>query len=309
MPARKTTEEIDNLIKNRPICRKEPYVGYDTIILWQCLQCTNQWRASPNNIISKGSGCPVCSVTASGKRKSLNQYPRVEQILKKKYLKLISPFTRVIDRHTVQCVNCCQQRQVLLNNIVNKKYSKCPYCSGLQKLTNEVIDSRLKENKSLIVRIGDVVNARQKIQWKCNNGHLFNAGPDSILNKKVGCSRCNRKGVYSDRYFFRHPNAKILPGVLYLLEFTNNGNRYIKVGITRHNTAHRMRGLSKLENLKIISAKPMTLYEAFQAEQHILKVFTTTEILLQDRFAGHTECFMYSRAVIDYFNLNLGVVP
>jgi hypothetical protein len=299
MPARKTTEQIDQMIENRLLCRVEDYKGYDTIILWKCNICSNEWKASPNNIISKGSGCPDCGQIKAGKQKSLGQYSRVQEALKSKNLRLLTPFTRVIDKHSVQCVECEHIRSVSLNDIVSKPLGKCPQCSGLLRLTNEKVDIRLSDHNRMIKRVGDVVNATTKIEWQCNNGHNWFSTPDSVLNQQSGCRYCRRghgKGLQFRHILAKDPNAKNMYSIFYVLQFTDTKQRmdsFIKVGVTTSSIVERFRPFQYRDfTYTILKTVEGPLIQSLRLEQEALTSLREYTMDLKSvKFGGKTECF------------------
>jgi very-short-patch-repair endonuclease len=75
------------------------------------------------------------------------------------------------------------------NNIVNNH--GCPKCGGNLRLTNEVIDIRLKDSNRDIERIGNYINKTTKIKWKClKDEHIWETEPRNILIRKNGCPIC-----------------------------------------------------------------------------------------------------------------------
>lgn len=59
-----TNKEVDQRLIGRNIKRLENYININTVILWQCLlqECNHKWKATPDNIINKHTGCPNCCV-------------------------------------------------------------------------------------------------------------------------------------------------------------------------------------------------------------------------------------------------------
>lgn len=57
------------------------------------------------------------------------------------------------------------------------------------KLTQDIVNERLSNNKRGVDMIGDYVNARTKTMFKCLEGHQWLATPDSVLRGN-GCPHC-----------------------------------------------------------------------------------------------------------------------
>ncbi len=92
--------------------------------------------------------------------------------------------------------NECEHIWVARPNDVIRKKSKCPKCSTQLKLTNEIVDQKLKEHgrDHLIERYDDIKGAHKYNLWKCkkqNCLHVWKAVPNNILNCNTGCPKCN----------------------------------------------------------------------------------------------------------------------
>lgn len=294
---RLTESDIDSKIDGRGIIRLGSYVNYDTTIEWQCTTCHHRWMASPNNIV-RGTGCPICSELIKGRVKRLGQHDRVISILTNKHLVLQSPYTRIIDKHTIECVLCDHTWEVRLNDIVNNG-TGCPSCAGLVKLTNGVIDRRLIADDRCIVRVGDTVNASTKIEWRCQHGHHWYATPDSVLNLRSGCPICGRVGFASHLYFKRNPHKRDIPGLLYFVEGEYSNRRFVKIGITEKDVVRRFAGNIKKYQIREIATRALTLYEAYQLEQEILHKYIDRSYQPSDDFDGKTECLEYDPKIIE----------
>lgn len=72
---------------------------------------------------------------------------------------------------------------------------KCPKCVGRSPWTNSKVDEILRSNNRQIVRIGEVVNNRIPIKWKCMNQDCngeWSASIDGVINKQTGCRKCSK---------------------------------------------------------------------------------------------------------------------
>lgn len=297
MPAKRTPEQIDEAVKGRPLTRVGEYRNYDTKIEWKCHQCDNIWEATPNNVITKGSGCPTCGDITKGKKKSAGQKDRITQHLTFERIELVTPYTRISDNHTFKCQTCSHTWTTALNNLVNAK-SGCPACVGLNRLTNESIDQRLVRQGRKITRMTDAVNATTKIQWKCDKDHVWKATPDSVLNAGAGCSRCNRLGFQTAAYFKRNPHKRTAVGTLYLISCSDGCNRFLKVGITEGTATQRYRSQLQRLHVEIIAEVPMLLGQAFEYEQQFLRRWAKMSYVPVVTFGGKTECLTYQQEII-----------
>jgi hypothetical protein len=92
---------------------------------------------------------------------------------------------------------------------------------------------------------------------------------------------------------------------MYLVEGEFSNKKFLKIGITQRTVKIRFSRDSKY-NIKEIASRTLTLYEAFQLEQEILKKYNSYRVRLDDEFDGKTECLCYSKQIIvdivlDYF--------
>ena len=298
MPKKKTTEDIKKIIEHRPIHLIGIYIGYDSKTTWECNTCGNQWLATPNNIISKNSGCPVCSNVQKGKSKSIGQLYRVNSLLDTKQIMLLSPYTRIVDNHEVCCYVCKYEWNTPLNTILNND-SGCPRCAGLTKQTNEIVDLRLVNDNRNVYRIGNYINASTKISWRCEHNHKWEATPDSVLNLKSGCPICGSLGNPGKLYFEKHPHKRDTLGVLYLVEGIYQDTKFIKIGITERTTRRRFAGDIKQYQIKEIASKNLPMHEAYIIEQKILRQYIKQISILPKGFGGRTECLIYDEDIIN----------
>lgn len=298
MATKVTAEEIDKRVGgiHTSIRRVGEYKNYDTRIEWKC-DCGHTWEATPNNIISKKSGCPVCALVTMGKKKSSGQADRVVSILAERGIYTKQHYTKVTARYDFGCNKCGHEWQTTMNCVVNSG-SGCPKCAGLAKMTNTDVDARLLAESRPITRVGEYVNATTKIQWKCHKCQgVWEASPDSVLNNNTsGCAVCGRLGTLSRKYFERNPQKRDVMGYVYLVEGEYNNIRFLKVGITEHTVEKRFSADGKY-NIKMIHAKQLPLGEAYEIEQMLLQRHITSLYKPSENFGGKTECLVYNETI------------
>jgi len=66
--ASKTTSSYIEELEGRSIEVLSEYVGNKALVLHKCTVCNHEWKARPNNVLSKDSGCPNCALAASTSR-------------------------------------------------------------------------------------------------------------------------------------------------------------------------------------------------------------------------------------------------
>ena len=180
-----TNKIVDKKILKRKIKRVDDYTGNHSKINWLCLICNHVWVAMPYSILSGNAGCPKCA----------NQLRLTDQIidqrLKNRKIIRLDNCINSSTKYRWQCTICSNIWSTKPNAIFNG--TGCPKCAGLIRLTNEIIDEFLqKENK--IIRVGNYINSRTKIQFKClidGCHHIWGAAPSSIIHAKTGCPKCS----------------------------------------------------------------------------------------------------------------------
>lgn len=66
----------------------------------------------------------------------------------------------------------------------------CAVCAKRPKIDNELVDERLRGRS--IVRLGEYVNARTPLEFKCLEcDDEFKSYPDAVMNKMTGCPACS----------------------------------------------------------------------------------------------------------------------
>ena len=166
-----TNNDIDTKLNDRSIRRIGDYQGFDIPLMWGCKVCNHQWSSSPNGVLTKQSGCPVCSFEQAGANKSATQYDRVIETLHNKKIIMHQSYKRIIDKYDFVCQMCGYEWTTTLNNVINAD-TGCARCSNVAPHTNESIDEYLAQHNKPITRVGSYITATTKIQWlchKCNN--------------------------------------------------------------------------------------------------------------------------------------------
>lgn len=128
-----------------------------------------------------GSGCPKCA----GTLRITNQI--IDERIHNRSFKRIGNCKGNKTKITWQCLVCCHIWLATPSDIVRSKIG-CPKCAGNLPLTDEIIDTRLKERA--IKRIDHYgVNNRISLQWQCcikTCQYLWIASPGSVLGGS-GC--------------------------------------------------------------------------------------------------------------------------
>lgn len=186
-----TNEIVDQrlLENNSSIKRIDNYKNHRIKIRWQCLKCNNIWLAKTYYVLSHSNACPTCS----GLMNLSNEI--VDERLKLQNRK-IERIGNYVNNHTKiewKCLteNCNNIWNAVPISVLHNK-TGCPRCGKTGKLSNEIVDRRLIETTRNIERIGDYINNRIKINWKCLEcNNIWKTSSGNILDNKTGCPRCN----------------------------------------------------------------------------------------------------------------------
>lgn len=113
------------------------YIKDSQKILCKCKNCEHEWYQTPNNLLSKGCGCPIC---AAKKRNDGNTLTHEEFM--RKTAEKISPSIEIIGKYEksnkkilCKCKKCGHEWYQLPGNILHG--NSCPSCT-ISKLENSV---------------------------------------------------------------------------------------------------------------------------------------------------------------------------
>ena len=118
--------------------------------------------------------------------------------------------------------------------------------------------------------------------------------PSSLLS--FGCLTCDAKekvsgsNIYT-KAFKNNQNPDTLKCLLYVVEFFNETEKFIKIGITTNTVEYRFRKMKY--NMKIHLTLDLTLTEALKYEKDILKEFIGFKYNPLISFNGKKECLKF----------------
>lgn len=298
--SRKLTNEIidQRLISNNSnIVRKEQYVSAHVKISWECSKCGNIWRSTYANI-SRGRGCPICAINKNKKRNTFtNEYVDKRLKINNKNIKRIDDY--VTARHPIKwkCFICEHVWMASPDKVLHN--TGCPNCANnRRKLTNDIIDSRILSANRNIIRLGDYVNIKIKIRWRCNRNHTWLASPDRVLSG-TRCPKCNMIGNY--RLSLNDEKLQEIT-TLYVVRFISKTTniKFLKIGITKNTISQRLSRYKKNYNIKILYAAKLSLLECINIEQKTIHEMKSYQYIPEGKFGGKTECFIDIPEVEDH---------
>jgi hypothetical protein len=188
---RLTDQIIDERLKNTTIKRIGKYINCKTPIDFQCLIecCKYIWMACSNNILNNNTGCPKCAGNAKLNNKEIDIRLIGRSIIR------LDDYNGIMNPIHFQClIDNCKYIWLTAPDVVLNQKSGCPACYGHIKLTNEIIDERLKLENRHIERLGNYINGITTIKWLCKNEwckYIWLATPGNILRGK-GCPKCSK---------------------------------------------------------------------------------------------------------------------
>lgn len=136
------------------------------------------------------------------------------------------------------------------------------------------------------------VRNNSKVVIGCPIHGSFYQTPDTHANKGHGCPKCGNEargtdGVYCKSYFESHETE---PGFFYIIRMMGKKETFIKIGITKLPINKRY-GSQTAYKYEPILVRGMTLEQAYNMEQQIIKDYESYCYFPKKHFDGKTECF------------------
>ena len=178
------------------LCDGEIYQNLNGNLKFRCAKCLNEFLTSPRYITIKHSGCPKCGII----RTSNTQHSPV-------FLAPGEFYSGVHKKCSFVCSNNHQPWSATPISILQGH--GCPTCAK-DSIRNAHTHSHLQfinllntrnitfPSKSVSLREDQqYVQQNQKLVFRCNNGHEWNARPGDILHRNSGCPLCASSKTFS----------------------------------------------------------------------------------------------------------------
>ena len=218
MSKQKTHEEFleefylnNDKSKNIKILSK--YNGMNNKIDCLCLIDNYQWTTTPNKLIHRRQGCPVCA----GNAKRTTE--EIMSILNNRGFELLSKYKNIHTKIRVRCRTCLYIWETEPNVIINKECG-CPKCMNRARKTTESFIQELNHINPNIVVISEYNGANEKISVSCKKcGHSWCPTAWNLLDGH-GCPHCNvssgedRCKEYFERNKIKYISQKKYEGLL-----------------------------------------------------------------------------------------------
>lgn len=171
-----------------------PYKNFNSEIKVKCNDCGNEWIAIGKNLL-RGRGCKKCAILKQ--RKSNDKF--VEEFISNygnKY-ELLSDYLNGNTKIKVKCKKCDNIWETKPYHLSHTK-SECPKCMhkkrGINstKSQNQFVKDVYEKHQNKYIVVGNYINAKTKIEIKCNEcDNNWKIVPYSLL-QGVGCPICNQ---------------------------------------------------------------------------------------------------------------------
>lgn len=243
------------------------------------------------------------------KKKWTNE--RIDNVITNRHIKRLTNVQNVQQPSTTPiewcCMICNYSWKSRVDNVINKN-SGCPKCAGNIKLSIEQIQQRLDKRKDqlkvLMVTDGTLHQHRRIKLQCCKCGNEWENLLHNVMSPshQQGCNYCNRhKGRIGKEWV-----EKSFPSIFYVVEFYNDLERFVKVGISKQSLNRRF-GKKVYRNMKreVLFECTAPSTTTWKWEQELLCKFKQHQFIPQIKnFSGKTECFTFDvkHDIINYCN-------
>lgn len=180
----------------------------------------------------------------------------------------------------------------------------CPKCGGNIKYTFDSILQKFKDvhGDRYDYSLSTFTNSKDFIKIVCREHGIFTQKVKQHMLGQ-GCPECGKFlcGTWSREEWVRKFKNKV--GTVYIIEFFNKDERFIKIGITTNTIKTRFSSSTKYPyEFIILKELKCSVGVAWDIEKHCLNIFKPYRYTPKLTFAGCTECFNIKnkKEIIDY---------
>ena len=164
-------------------CLSTAYIAGNVKLRWRCSE-GHEWDAAPGNLRQHGSWCPTCG----GKEKlTLDE---MQAMARDRGGVCLSP--TYVNEGTKLRWRCAEGHEwdAVPGNL-RQHGSWCPKCAGLAPLTLDEMQ-RIAKHRGGVCLSTTYVNYKEKLRWRCSEGHEWEANANRIKGNGSWCSKCAR---------------------------------------------------------------------------------------------------------------------
>lgn len=198
-------------------------------------------------------------------------------------------------RYIAQCGHEHEER---LDSFNSRKYKLCPKCSKELACRDRAVLKFKTMCREADVEYVDTIKLDNRFAMK----YVAKCGHENLCIPRYFrpevCCECNTDyGCYNLSVAERDKEVlKELPGILYVLEVSGNGERFYKIGITKRRLLNRMWEISKRVNplgyeYSVIKTIEGNLYDTIRLEKELHDKYKEFQYFPKFSFDGKTECF------------------
>lgn len=293
---------VDERLAGGTIKRIGDYTNGQVPLLWECLECGNQWEARPAKIVNGCTGCPICNTKKRNEARRLGVDAFVERahmVHDNKFDYSLVSYTNASTPVDIICPTHGVFSQVPDSHLRGDGCGKC-YADRRRYTKDEFVEKARsihgdKYSYDKFVYSG----AHIKGVITCNIHGDFLQKPNTHISRPAGCPVCDiesRKGSYSVEYFDKNPNEKNKPGYLYVVRLYENNHSFIKIGmaVDVNKRLKYYRGM----NRELLITIPGTLFNTYTLEQRLLTLLKPHKYYPTKTFEGYTECVKDNQEVL-----------
>ena len=189
------------------------YQNAKTELECRCKIHNETFFAIPPQLLDGHCKCKQCISNKISKKISISHNDYIEALRNvNQNIQVIGEYTGSNNRIKVQCNICGHIWEPEARSILNG--NGCPKCSG-RFLTTELFKQKVESINPTIEVVGEYINSKTKIKYKCKNcGNEYYKTPSSLYT--TGCARCKKShGEIKIEQWLQENNIEYIPQKTY----------------------------------------------------------------------------------------------